>query len=228
MIGGEVLRLTGAVVSVVGLGIVMRLSPTLIALTLRVLTDATRAYRAVAFMLLGLTIGTTLILLILQVIDPHTFEAAISGDLRQLLVRRGIDLLAGAIFIIAAIVMGLRARRPPREKKPHRRLSGTPWEMTLLGLTNTLMGFSGFATMYAVARVIRAASGDDALKALTYVIFVAAMVAPYVLLAWAWRRLPSESAAVKRFFSRIAEVDVRPWATALTLVLGLAFVAMAI
>lgn len=41
--------------------------------------------------------------------------------------------------------------------------------MTALGLTNTRVGFSGFATMYAVARVIRAAGEDIALRGLAFV-----------------------------------------------------------
>lgn len=228
MIEGELLRLAGTAVSVVGLGVVMGLSPTLVALTLRVLTAVSHAYRALAFMLLGLTIGASLILLILQFIDPRTFESVVSGEVERLLLRRGIDLFAGALFVIAAVIMGVRARMPPRAKRPRKQLRGTPWEMTALGLTNTLVGFSGFATMYAVARVIRAAGEDIALRGLAYLLFVAAMVAPYVLLAWAWRRFPTESARVKRIFSRLAEVDIRPWAAVLTLVLGLAFVAMGI
>ena len=190
MIESEILRFLGAGASLAALGVVMGISPTLVAETLRVLTGITRAYRAIAFMLLGLTIGATLILLLLQVVDPRTFEALLRGDVERLLVHRSVDLAAGAVFVIAAIIMGLRLRRSPTPRRPRSRPSGRAWEMTLIGATNTLLGFSGFATMYLAARVMRAVSEDDALRVFSYAVFVLAMLAPYVLLAWAWRRFP--------------------------------------
>lgn len=54
------------------------------------------------------------------------------------------------------------------------------------------------------------------------------MLAPYVLLAWAWRRFPSVSTGITRFFSCLAEVDIRAWSTGLTLVAGLVFLSVGV
>ncbi|WP_453984523.1 GAP family protein [Brevibacterium casei] len=228
MLESDLLRFAGAAVSLIGLGIVMGISPTTIAVSLRVLTDVPRAKRAMGFMLLGLVLGATVIMLALQVIDPRTLEALVSRDVEKVLVRHSVDLAAGAIFIIAGIIMALRLRRPPKPKKPHKKPTGSPWTMTLIGLSNTVISFSDFATMYIVARILRAVSEDIVIRGVSYLVFIAAMIAPYVLLTWAWNRFPRVAERISSFFSRLAEANLRPWATAFVLLAGLVFLAMGI
>ena len=228
MLETDLLRFVGAAVSLIGLGLVMGISPTTIAESLRVLTDVPRAKRAMGFMLLGLVIGATVILLALQVIDPHTLETLVSRDVEKVLVRRGVDLAAGVLFLTAGLIMALRLRRPPKPKKPHKKPTGKPWAMIVIGVSNTVISFSDFATMYIVARIVRAVSEDIAVRGVTFLVFIAAMIAPYVLLTWAWNRFPRISDRISGFFARLAEADLRPWATGFTLLAGLVFLAMGI
>lgn len=226
MIEGDLLRFAGAAVSLASIGVLMGFSPLLIAMSLNVLARVRRAIRALTFLLLGLIMGATFILLVLQVFDPRSLQAVLSNDIEKLAVRSSVDLTAGTLFIIAAVIMWLQMKRPPRPKKPLKEPQGKPWEMTLIGFSDTVLAFSGFATMYVVARILRSVSDHDAVRVLAYAIFVAAMVAPYVLLAWAWKRFPTVSSAIVRFFSRIATVDYRPWATGLTLLIGVIFIGL--
>lgn len=228
MIEGDLLRFAGAAASLVSVGVFMGFSPVLLAVSLRVLARVKHAIRAMTFLLLGLTIGATLILLILQVFDPRSLQTVLSNDIEKLAVRSGVDLVAGTFFFLAAIIMGLRLRKPPRPKKPPKEPHGSPWEMTLIGVTDTMLGFSGFATMYVVARILVAVSDDGSVRVIGYAIFVAAMVAPYVLLTWAWKRFPKISSGIVRFFSTAAEADLRPWATAVTLLIGMIFIGLGI
>ena len=228
MLVSDLVRLVGAAISLIGLGLVMGISPTTIAVSFRVLTDVPRAKRAMGFMLLGLILGATVILLALQVIDPHTLETLVSRDIEKVLVRHSVDLAAGALFLTAGIIMAVRLRRPPKPKRPHRKPTGKAGAMILIGISNTVISFSDFATMYMVARIVRAVSEDIIIRGIVYLVFIAAMIAPYVLLTWAWNRFPTVSAKLSAFFTRIANANLRPWATALTLLAAVIFLAMGI
>ena len=164
MLVSDLVRLVGAAISLIGLGLVMGISPTTIAVSFRVLTDVPRAKRAMGFMLLGLILGATVILLALQVIDPHTLETLVSRDIEKVLVRHSVDLAAGALFLTAGIIMAVRLRRPPKPKRPHRKPTGKAGAMVLIGISNTVISFSDFATMYIVARIVRAVSEDIAVR----------------------------------------------------------------
>lgn len=228
MLVADILRLVGAAVSLIGLGLVMGVSPTTIAISLRVLTEVPRAKRAMAFMLAGMIIGATLILLALQVVDPHTVETLVSREVEKVLVRRNIDLAAGIVFLIAGIVMAVRQRGPQKPKKPHKKPSGRAWAMIVLGLSNTILSFSDFATMYMVARLVRAVSDDIVIRGVAFLIFLAAMIAPYVALTWAWKRFPRISDRISGFFTRITNADLRPWATGFVFLASLIFLAMGV
>lgn len=225
---GDLVRLIGAAVSLLGLGAVMGFSPTLIAVSLRVLAGANRPHRAIGCMLVGLVVGSTALLLLLQVVDPRSFEALLTHDVESVLVRRSVDLTAGALFIAAALILGMRARAPRRIRPPKRATSGNPWEMIAIGASNAVIGVSGVATMYLTARILRGASEDDALRVLGYAIFVAALIAPYVVLAWAWKRFPRASERITGFFSRIAAMDLRRAGAGVTLLVGLIFLGLGI
>ncbi len=180
------------------------------------------------FMLLGLILGATVILLALQVIDPHTLETLVSRDIEKVLVRHSVDLAAGALFLTAGIIMAVRRadlrNRRGRTGKP----TGKAGAMVLIGISNTVISFSDFATMYMVARIVRAVSEDIIIRGIVYLVFIAAMIAPYVLLTWAWNRFPKVSAKLSAFFTRIANANLRPWATALTPLAAVIFLAMGI
>jgi hypothetical protein len=53
-------------------------------------------------MLAGLTVGSTALLLVLQIVDPRSFEALLTHDAEGVLVRRGVDLTAGSLFLVAS------------------------------------------------------------------------------------------------------------------------------
>ncbi|HMS37268.1 MAG TPA: hypothetical protein PKA93_08920, partial [Arachnia sp.] len=193
MLDGDLIRLAGAAVSLLGLGLVMGISPTLIAVALRVLAEVHRPNRAIGFMLAGLTVGSTALLLVLQIVDPRSFEALLTHDAEGVLVRRGVDLTAGSLFLVASVFLWVHARAPLRPREPRRSPTGTPWEMMLIGALNAVVSVSGVATMYLTARLLRGASEDDVIRAIGYAVFVVALVSPYVLLAWAWERFPAGS-----------------------------------
>ncbi len=226
MLDGDLIRLGGAALSLLGLGVVMGVSPTLIAVALRALTEMKRPNRAIGFMLAGLTAGSTALLLVLQIVDPRSFEALLKHDVEGVLVRRSVDLLAGALFLVASVPMWVRARAPRKPRAPKPPPTGNPWEMVLIGALNAVVSVSGIATMYLTARLIRGASDNDILRVAGYAIFVLALVSPYVLLAWVWERFPRVSRRLSAFFGRLAAADLRPAEAALTSLVGLIFLGL--
>ena len=228
MLDGDLIRLAGAAVSLLGLGLVMGISPTLIAVALRVLAEVHRPNRTIGFMLAGLTVGSTALLLVLQIVDPRSFEALLTHDAEGVLVRRGVDLTAGSLFLVASVFLWVHARAPLRPREPRRSPTGNPWEMMLIGALNAVVSVSGVATMYLTARLLRGASEDDVIRAIGYAVFVVALVSPYVLLAWAWERFPAVSRRLSAFFGRLASADLRPAEAALTSLVGLIFLGLGI
>ncbi len=224
----ELLRYAGGAVSLIGLGLVMGFSPTLIAVALRVLTHAKRPDRLIAGMLVGLAIGSTALLLVLQFVDPRTLEAALRDDVEGVLVRRSIDLAFGGLFVLAAVIMGTRLHRPRRVRPPRATGTEQPWQMILVGASNAVIGVSGLATMYLTARLIRGISEDDAIRLIAYALFLLATVSPYVLLAWAWQRLPQLARRITAVFHRLATMDRRPWEFGIVRTIGIIFLGLGV
>ena len=213
----------GGTVSVLGLGLVMGFSPTLYAIVLHLLARGRRAARAVHWLTLGVALGTTLLLVVFRTVDPQTLTAPIEDRAKELLVRRGVDLIAGVVLLLLAAVECLRWRTRPRPvpRPPKPQDVNSPRRMVSLGMLNTVVGVSGPATMYVAGRLITGLSHHFAVEAVFYLVFLAAVVGPYWLIAWAWGRIPALSRTVERTTRRVAAQDPRP-----VLVLGLAAAAV--
>lgn len=54
----------------------------------------------------------------------------------------------------------------------------------VLGATSTVVGFTTLPIAYLTGRTVESASGDVVFRAVLYAVFLAALVAPFVLLAW--------------------------------------------
>lgn len=56
---------------------------------------------------------------------------------------------------------------------------------------------------------------------MAYAIFLVAAVSPYVVLAWAWQRLPRVAKRITAAFQRLSAIDRRPWEFGIVLGTGL-------
>ncbi|MDO4918075.1 hypothetical protein [Kocuria sp.] len=214
--------LVGGTVSVLGLGLVMGFSPTSYALVLRILTHHARPARAVHFLTLGMALGTTLLLVVFRTVDPQTLTALLEDRTKELLVRRGVDLVAGALLAVLAVVQFFRWRTRPRRPRrtPRVRETESSRRMVALGFLNTVVGVSGPATMYIAGRLFTGLSHHLTGQAVYFAVFLVAVVGPYWLITWAWGRIPALSRTVERATGWVAAQDPRP-----LLALGLAVAA---
>lgn len=225
----EALRLLSAVVSLLGLGLVMGTSPSTYALVLRLLTRAARPAVAVRWLMLGIGLGTTVLLLVFRVIDPATITAAITDRAEKLLVMKGVDLAAGLVFALLALTQARRLRHPrPAPAAPTGPLVEQPRHLVMLGAANAIIGVSGMATMYVTGRVIASTSHDLLLEALLFALFLVAVVGPYLLLAWAWGRFKPFAQRITGIYDRLTRIDPRPLLVAGLALASLAFFALGI
>jgi hypothetical protein len=82
--------------------------------------------------------------------------------------------------------------------------------MAGIGFANAVVGVSGLATMYVTGRVLTGLSDVVAWQAVAYLPFLAALGGPYLLIAWAWPRMPAVSAGVARAHAWVLAHDLRP------------------
>lgn len=227
MFAEDLLRFLSGIVALLGIGFATGFSPTLVAETLRVLTGTKRPDRAIGALLVGLVVGSGLLLFLLQFVDPRALASRLSAETARILVSRGIDLAAGTIFLVAGIVLAMRARRPrkPRASKPP---PSKPWPLILLGASSVVLSASSFATVYLAARLVHGLSDAPPLRALGALAFVLGLISLYVALAAVWGRIPALAARITRLFARVARADLRPWEAGIVLLAAAILLALGI
>lgn len=202
----------------------MGFSPTLYGFSLHALA-AGRA-GAVRWMSMGLLAASTLLVVIFQFVDPENLMKVLKGRIDALLLTRWVDLGAAVLLGVCGTVLLVVNRndrtRPPKEHRSTpeahqgRRAFG-------FGFANTLIGFSGVATMYVVGRVASGVSPHLWLRVLAYLVFVVTLVGPYLLAAWAWGRYPRFAEKATGGYERLLHRDLRTPIAILILVVALAF-----
>lgn len=221
--------LIGAAISLVGLGFIMGFSPAVYALVLHLLATSKRALTSIRWMSLGLVIGALFLLLLFRVVDPQTLTTLLQDETKKFLVDRTVDGVASVAFVIGGLVMLSRLRLPrkdPRKKKPPKKLK--PGRMIYLGIGESVISVSGLATTYVSDRVITAGTHHYILQGALAIVFLAAVVSQYLLLAWAWHAFPRLANWITKIYDRATRIDTRPWLTAGLFTAGVVFGAMAI
>lgn len=223
----DLARWTAALTTMVGLGVTLGLNPALYAATADALAQNTRVGARVGWMVAGLATGATVLYLVLQSFDPTEFVAAAERGTTDAVLDRRVDLAAGAVFLAGAVAMGIwRVRRPARP--PHRTTASSHahgWSSYVLGVSCSIVGFTTLPIMYMTGRVADGVSDHPLLRWLAYAVFLAALAAPFVLLATAWTRFPTTAARVNGVYVRLIEKDHR---ALYAVVLGVAGVACVI
>lgn len=229
MADADLARLVSASLSLLGLGLVMGFSPTLYGLTLHFLTRSEKASRDVYWLAAGIAAGASVLFIAFRAFDPETLTDALRGDVEELLVRRGVDLTAGVLFLVLASIIFVRSRKPSKPSPPaHRLRADEPRRIVLLGFANTVIGVSGIATMYVTGRVVTGASDSLLFRLALYGLFLTALIGPYVLAACAWQRFPRVSAKITAGYDWLLRRDLRPLFAIGALGAGLTFAALGV
>lgn len=224
----EVTRWMTGLCALVGFGLAMGLNPALYGATADMLARGVRAWPRLGAMLGGLIVGATTLVLVLQAFDPTRLVTMIEADVDAAALDRTVDLVAGiALFLTGggiAVWKRVSPRLPTREQKG-RRLTTRPMSYFVLGLSSAVVGFTTLPLMYMTGRVTSGLSDDIVARVLAYGVFLVALIAPFVALAWLWSRFPRVSRAVGESYATALTKDYR---TALAVALGVCGVALVV
>lgn len=189
MIGG-LAGLTGVGVSAFVLGLVMAFSPTNVGVEIHVLATGSDR-RDVPRIVAAVMVGALALCVLPALVSEATLRAVWHGRVEELLAERAVDLVAGLLIAGAGLHQWRRAGEP---RTPNRR----PEDRVLFPfvLANTVLSASGAATAYLVIRLITGSGLDWWLWPVVYAVFLTAVAAPYLTLAWGWNRFPGVAAHV--------------------------------
>lgn len=147
-------------------------------------------------------------------------------------------LLAGlmsgaAVLVVVAVAMALWVRRVPvrrsaadqaPEAAPAPAPDAKPTAMFMLGATASVLGFTTLPIAYLAGRAIDGVGPDLALRGLALVVYLAALIAPFVLLAWVWTRFPAATKKVTAAYDTASAWDSRVVAVWVMAVIGVLLV----
>lgn len=227
----DVTKWAAAVPTLIGLGLALGLNPALYGATADSLARGVRVWPRLFWMLLGLCAGATVLVIALHSFNPDAWVSLVSGHVHAVLVNRIFDLIAGIAFLVAAAsVIIWRIKRPTLQMHEKRAPSADahPISFLTLGLSCSVIGFTTLPIAYLTGQVVIGLGPNPVLRGLAYLVFLVALVAPFVVLALVWSRFPKATARVTSAYTRALQWDYR-WLTALILVLaGLVALAFAI
>ena len=208
---GHALRIAAILL---GLGLAMAFSPTTFGIEIGAVEGSRDARQRVLVIAAAVAAASTLLALLFLVINPTALHALWTGKLQPIVEQRWVDGVVGLVLVTVGIVQWRRAAVPRREKHSQSRLD-RPGPLFLFVLAESLVSTTGPATMYLVVHnlsTIRPA----ALWPIGYLVFLVALVAPYVFLGIAVTRIPSAARWLSRLQSDLASRDLRrPIAVAL-------------
>lgn len=210
-----------ALPALLGFGLAMGFNPALYGAAADILARNAQVLPRMSCLVGGLAAGATVLFLLLQGFDPASLVATVRGDVDAALVRRSVDLIAGGVFLAAALpVVWWRIRVPTRPARPARapRENARLVSYVTLGLSCAFIGFTTWPIMYLTGRVVAGLSPDPMLRLLAYGVFLVALIGPFLALTWVWSRFPQLSTRITRSYTAVVHRDYR-WAFAVLLVL---------
>ncbi|MET1007745.1 MAG: hypothetical protein ABWX96_19505 [Propionibacteriaceae bacterium] len=201
---GHALRIIGILV---GLGIVMAISPTTFGIELGAVEGSPDARRRVLIIAAAVALSSTLLALVFLVINPTALHALWTGKLQPIVEQHWVDAFAGLVLVLVGVRQWRRAARPPRPKRDQSRLD-RPGALFAFVAAESLVSTTGPATMYLVVHTVSTIR-PAALWPVGYVVFLIALVAPYVFLGVAITRIPAAARWLSHLAHALAERDLR-------------------
>ncbi|AVZ39445.1 hypothetical protein CT688_08130 [Dietzia sp. JS16-p6b] len=226
----EVAGWIAAVPTLIGFGLALGLSPALYGATADILARNQNVRARMTWLLTGLASGATALALVLHGVNPANLvdQAHRRGD--AVVANRDVDLVVGVLLLALACAMVLWVRVVPElPRRPERApdQSSPPAALFVLGFTSAVIGLTTLPIMYLTGRLVESVSTDPVVRVCAYLVFLVALIGPFVLLAWVWSRFPVATRKVTAAYERMLEWDTRWVAFAVMTVGGVALVGFA-
>ncbi|EYT63944.1 hypothetical protein G6031_10535 [Dietzia sp. CQ4] len=218
----EVARWIAAVPTLVGFGLALGLSPALYGATADILARNRNVRARLTWLLSGLASGATALGLLLHGVNPANLVDQVRQRGDAVVENHVVDLVVGVVLLVAACAMVVWLRVVPvRPQRPERApdQNSPPAALFVLGFSSAIIGLTTLPIMYLTGRLVESVSSDPVLRLCAYLVFVLALVAPFVLLAWVWSRFPVATRKVTDVYERMLGWDTR-WVSFGVMVFG--------
>lgn len=216
-----------AMPTLIGFGLALGLNPALYGATADTLVRNQNVRARLTWLLTGLAAGATVLVLVLHGLNPANLMSTVQQRGDAVVENRTVDLAVGAVLLVGAAAMALWVRIvPDAPRKPAREPdeNAAPTSLFVLGFSSAIVGFTTLPIMYLTGRLVVSVSSDLVLRLVAYAVFLAALVGPFVMLAWLWSRFPAATQKVTATYGRMLAWDYRLVSVVLFTVGGLSLI----
>lgn len=227
----EIVKLVTALPVLIGFGLALGLNPALYGATADTLARNQNVWGRLAWMIAGLATGATVLVLLLHSFDPRNLETMLRNKVDAAILSRNVDLIAGIVFLVAAlaiVVWKRRVRALPTKPARVPKQNAASLSFFSLGLSCSIIGFTTLPIMYLTGRMVTGVSEDLPLRLLAYGVFLVSLAAPFLLLAWTWTRFPRLASKVTDSYAKAQHWDYRGVTAAFLAVAGLVLIVLAL
>lgn len=225
----SVVAVFAALPTLIGLGLALGMNPVLYGSTADTLARGVNVTSRLTALSAGMMTGATVLVVVVHGFNPANLVARVQHRADAVVEDRIIDLVVGIVLLVVAGAFAVWSRSAPRapagpEPAPadgdEAGESKSRTGLYVLGATSTVVGFTTLPIAYLTGRTVESASGDVVFRAVLYAVFLAALVAPFVLLAWVWSRFPATTQKVTALYDRALAWDSGVVASAVMMVIG--------
>lgn len=229
----DVMTWMAAVPTLLGLGLALGMNPVLYGATADALARGIRVRSKLTWLLSGLMSGATVLVLVLHGLNPANLVSRVQDRADAVVKDWVVDLTVGVVVLAVAAAMAVWLRLAPSvpgaaEPTPAARSTpapdSRPGALFIVGATPAIVGFTTLPIAYLTGRTVDGVGPDILLRLLAYAVFLAALVAPFVLLAWVWSRFPTATSKVTAVYERALAWDPRLVAVWVATVIGVLLV----
>ena len=214
----DVMTWIAAVPTLVGLGLALGLNPVLYGATADTLARGVRVKSRLTWLLSGLMSGATALVLVLHGLNPARLVSRVEHRASAVVKDWAVDLSVGVVLLVVAVALAVWLRLapsrsgaadPPPAAKSTAASDSRPAALVMLGATPAIVGFTTLPIAYLTGRTVVGVGHEWPLRLLAYAVFLAALVSPFVLLAWIWSRFPKTTKKVTALYDRMLKWDSR-------------------
>lgn len=191
--------LIGAIFAMVLLGIIAGFSPTLYVTQIGISTASKRAQSLMVALMVGVLLGIILLSILFQFFQLDTLHSFINSSISALFVSVIFNIVMGTAFIIAGF--WYINKKPNRISKEEKSLAKSGyWALISLGFFRTFASISGATATFLASGIISDVKVGIITHLLLTALFLAATVAPFLLILITMRRYPERVEHVLGWF----------------------------
>jgi len=195
----QIWLLISAIIAITILGVVAGFSPTLYVTQIGVSTRSKRARNLMVALMSGVLLGIIALSIVFQFLQLDTLLGIIDTTLNAIIVSVFFNIVIGTIFIVAGFwYVNKKPNRISEDDKPPAKASY--WALVSLGFVRTFASISGATATFFASGIITDTRVGVVSHLLLTTVFLAATVAPFVLILIIMKRDPKRIKNILTWF----------------------------